>query len=398
MYLILRGDESMLKKFPIIYRLFYLQLLINTILTVAYSFSADHVLFRYLTFFNILGLFILPDRTSKFMTANRIIQLFAQAMLIPYGISFFIQMTNSFINWNNPILIWLLIGYSLIMFVPYTYVLIVPFKNIVGRVILLIFSFVYTASSGLDFLVDSTKVASNPTIQVMSDSIFDGALIIMIMILIIMYEWGYGFPKYRLNKNAKLWIISLIVIFSTWFAMWNAFAGGNNLIASIYTFDFSNLKFSPTNILGGIEAGIAEEFIFRFGILTILLSSFYNRRNKYFYAAFISSLLFGLLHGMNALAGQSFANTIIQIIFAFSFGMYLAGIYLYTDLFYLSVFFHALIDTLVFLTTSAQVMTGKVTLDSIIVSVAESIVFLILGLLLIQETSQRKSKFELHFN
>lgn len=385
----------MKNKFSVQHKLFYTQMILNSIVIFAFSLYHNQAQIKFLVLFNILGLLISKkSRLSIFERLNQIIQIFAQAVLIPSSISYLIILTSKLFSWNNPFLIGIIILYSLIMFIPYTHLLIVPIKTITMRIIVLILMFVYTASSALDEMVASTSLSANWLIQALSNSIFDGAIITLIIILITMRSWNFDFPKYRFNVQAKKLVTVVLILFTTWFAFWNAFPGGNNFLSSLFVFSFSNIHPTLTNILSGLEAGIAEEFLFRYAILTLLLRSLYNSRNKFIYAALISSFLFGLLHGMNTLSGQSIANTALQILFAFSFGLYLAGIYLYTDQFYLTVFFHALIDSLVFLTSSNQIMTGKVTTGVIVGTVFESMIFIILGLLLTLSVNQRKQNFD----
>ncbi|AKP67042.1 CPBP family intramembrane glutamic endopeptidase [Companilactobacillus ginsenosidimutans] len=387
----------MKRQTPLFYRLYYTQLIFNSIVIILYAVEPKNTAYYFLIIFNILGLFIVPrNHNTLWQNSNRVIQIITQASLIPLSFSFIIRMTNGVSDWNNPIMLFLLIVYSFLMYIPYTFVLLTPVKSKVMQIIVAIFSFVYTASSALDLIVESTTISGNDFISTMIDSIFIGAIIFSIMIFIMMYKWGYGFPKSQFNKNANCWVTLSISIFTLWFAMWNAFSGNRNIIQSFFHFNFNNIRITPLNIFGGLEAGIAEELVFRFAVLTIVLNIFYNSRNKFYFATLISSLLFGLLHGMNALAGQSLGNTLIQMIFAFSFGLYLAGIYVYTDMFYLVVIFHALIDTLVFLTTSTQLMSGKVSPVDFLFSLVESAVFIIIGLYLIHQTSIRQTKMKFH--
>lgn len=382
----------MLKKFSVQQKLFYAQLIVNSIIVLLFSFTNGNSLYKLLLVFNILGLFVTQSNLqSTLAKINWAIQIIAQAMLIPFSVSYLIILTKSIINWQSPIGLTVVIAYSVVMYIPYTYMLIVPVKTALMRIVLLIFSFFFTASSALDLMVDGTGLESVSIIKTLSNTIFDGAIIMMFIVLVAMYAWGYGFPKYRPSKNMNYCVFAAICLFTIWFALWNAFASGNTMLASLVTFSIKNLHFTANNILGGLEAGIAEEFIFRFGILTILMKAFYNSRNRFIYSAVISSILFGLMHGMNIFAGQDLGNTITQVIFAFAFGLYLAAIYLYTNAFYLTVFFHALIDVLVFLSSSNQLMTGKINLDSIIVTIAESTVFIIIAILLLVD-SQKKQK------
>jgi CAAX amino terminal protease family. len=131
--------------------------------------------------------------------------------------------------------------------------------------------------------------------------------------------------------------------------------------------------------------------LFRYAFLTILLEAFRRTKYKIFYAAVISSFCFGLLHLGNVTAGQSLANTINQMIFAFGMGLLMCGIYLYTDLFYLLVIFHTLLDTLVF-SVSGELMSGKVTLADSIFTTVETLVFVIVAILLLVAVYNRRNR------
>lgn len=61
-----------------------------------------------------------------------------------------------------------------------------------------------------------------------------------------------------------------------------------------------------------------EEMVFRGFILNLLLTKSYKM------AVLLSSFLFAFTHSLNMLSGQSVANTIFQILFAFVIGMVLA--------------------------------------------------------------------------
>lgn len=206
-----------------------------------------------------------------------------------------------------------------------------------------------------------------------------------------MYCWGYGLPKMRLSRNANFKVLIILGIIGLWFIMWNAFGGGNNLLTSLFTFNFSGISFKPQYILSGFEAGIAEELLFRYAFLTILLAAFKNDNYRIFYAAIISSICFGIMHLGNITAGQSLANTLNQAIFAFGMGLLMCGIYLYTDLFYLPVIFHILLDTLVF-SASGEMMSGKVTIADNIFTIIETLLFVAVAVALLISIYNRRNR------
>ncbi|GEO57869.1 hypothetical protein LBO01_09980 [Companilactobacillus paralimentarius] len=160
------------------------------------------------------------------------------------------------------------------------------------------------------------------------------------------------------------------------------------MVSSLYTFNFKGANFNIRYLLSGLEAGIAEELLFRYVFLSVLLAAFKNFRFKIFYAAILSSLCFGIIHLSNVSAGQSLANTIDQVIFASGMGLLMCGIYLYTNLFYLPVIFHTLLDTLAF-TTSGEMMSGKVTSVDALFTIVETIIFAFIAVSLLISVYRR---------
>ncbi|WP_125706985.1 CPBP family intramembrane glutamic endopeptidase [Companilactobacillus zhongbaensis] len=384
----------MLKTNSVQHRLFYTQLVLNSTIILFFAIFKSFTAFELIIVVNFLGLLIhdKPDG-SKFDKVNRLLQLLVQPFLIPLAVNQLIILTQESIDWQNPALLAIVLLYASIMYIPYTYVVIAPLKNIIARIAIIIYSFLFPASTSLDQITGSTIINSNKLIRLLSDTMFSAAIIIVVMLLVMMIQWQQHLPRVKKLPSSNWWIIIAIIIFTVWFAMWNAFSNGDSLIA----FNFSHLKITWSSTLGGLEAGIAEEFIFRYAILTLLLNYLYNRRNRTYYAAIISSLLFAALHGSNALAGQDLGNTTIQIIFAFALGFYFAAIYIYTNNFYLVVFFHSLLDILVFYTTDTQLMTGKVTTADIFGTVIESTVFVIIAVLILAKHQDEQTKRNLHF-
>lgn len=383
----------MLKTNSVQHRLFYTQLLLNSTIILLFAIFKGFTAFELIIVVNFLGLLIhdQPDK-GKFDTINRLIQLLVQPFTMTLAFNQLIILTSGFIDWNNFALIAFLLLYLFVMFIPYTYCLISPIKNIIGRIIIIMYSFIVTATYSLDAITGSTVIYKNHLIRLLSDSMFSGAILIVILLIIAMKSWNQEMPHFKKQSTSNWWIIIAIVIFTTWFALWNAFPGSNLLMLH-----FTPMKITWSSTLGGLEAGIAEEFIFRYAILTLVLNHLYNRRNKTYYAVIISSLLFAALHGSNILAGQDLGNTTIQIIFAFALGFYFAATYIYTNNFYLVVYFHALLDILVFYTTSSELMTGKVTTEDLLGTVIQSTVFIILGILLLVKHSEETPKDQIFF-
>jgi len=85
-----------------------------------------------------------------------------------------------------------------------------------------------------------------------------------------------------------------------------------------------------------------EEMVFRGFMLNLLLSKSYK------VAVLLSSFLFAFTHSLNMLSGQSVANTIFQILFAFVIGLVLALLIVNGQSIGVTIVFHGLNNFLQF--------------------------------------------------
>lgn len=371
--------------------IFNIQIFINAFIILGFGIQQKEIGYFILAIFNLLGLLIYDSSNrKKLVKFNRFIQIIIQAFIIPLAVSYLIRST--IYNWNSG-LIYIILIYGIVMYIPYSIALIGEIKTSIMRLLVTPLLFIFNGLSSFDIMTMNTNVANNQLVKVLSNSSLLGALTFSTIILTAMLAWKYDLPKISpLTKNN--WKPSvLIFIFSTWFIVWNAFSNGSNWLNLFTSYNFS-ANFTLENVLGGLEAGIAEELTFRFACLTILISIFKRNTFKNYYAVFFSSLMFGLIHLPNVSSGQSLGNTLIQIIFAFALGTFLSALYLYTNNFLLPVIFHSLMDILVFASSNSQIMTGKVTSGDYLFTIIESLIFISIALLLLRKTH---SKNELHF-
>lgn len=366
------------------------QVILNALIFFWYSALTKNLYLFVPIFLNLLALYLKPSPDKIIDRMNYIFQLFFQAVTIAESYHYLINVSMRLYNWNLPSSIALMVVSMLVMYIPYVRVFFGAIENKLLQLLISIYCFAIISMSTLSIVTYGTILYFNPFISLITNSSFLGGITFMILIIVLMTRWGYGFPKMRLSNNVNWLVLSLVLLFSLWFVLWNAFGSGN-ILTSFFHFNFSGVNLKPQYILSGLEAGIAEELLFRYAFLTILLVAFKNSPYQIFWAAIISSLCFGLLHLGNLSAGQNLASTIEQVVFAFGMGLLMCGIYLYTDLFYLPVIIHFLLDTLVF-SVSGELMSGKVTTADNILTIIETLVFIIIALLLLKSVYNRRNK------
>ncbi|AYE37556.1 CPBP family intramembrane metalloprotease [Companilactobacillus zhachilii] len=370
--------------------LFKVQVILNALIIFSYSAVTKNLYLFGPIILNLLALYLKPNPDKILDRMNFIFQLFFQVFIIAESYYYLINVTMHLYNWNLPTSIGLWLVSMLVMYLPYMIVFYGRIRNKLLQLLTVFFTFEVIAMGASSIVTYGTILYFNPFIGLLTNSSFLGALIFLILTLTIMHHWNYEYPKMRLSQAASFKVMVPLLVISIWFIMWNAFGGGNTLLKSFFTFNFSGISFKPQFVLSGLEAGLAEELLFRYAFLTILLKAFQNNRYQIFYAAGISSLCFGLIHLGNISAGQSLGNTINQAIFAFGMGLLMCGVYLYTDLFYVPVIFHTLLDTLVF-SVSGELMSGKVTIIDSLLTALETGLFVIVAILLLVAVYNRRN-------
>ncbi len=182
----------------------------------------------------------------------------------------------------------------------------------------------------------------------------------------------------KLDSVAKdLWIINFRMGLFPLLALFICFAGDIylffkyvNLIASQGFLNENKLVFSgPFSLFLAlfvyIAVGFSEELCFR-GILLKFWSSHYtDNNNGRIKAAFITSMLFGLIHLVNLSNGLNAANviyTLTQILFATMYGMFFSAILYKTNSIWLCGLIHGMIN---FIGNISDIFIPKHVLDSV---------------------------------
>jgi uncharacterized protein len=99
----------------------------------------------------------------------------------------------------------------------------------------------------------------------------------------------------------------------------------------------------PAALLLALSAGICEEVLFRLIPLSVMMHAD-GGKEKIFTGCAVSSLIFGVFHGLNLIAGADPVNTLFQILYASGLGLIFAGIYVRTENLWLPIILHTILD------------------------------------------------------
>ena len=261
----------------------------------------------------------------------------------------FIKILN---NKNAIFLLIILTLYELIMLLPMAELAWGKIKNPIGQIItLLLFASLIVS------LPEILTMDSHSWLQVLNTTGITGSICFVISSIVVMKSWHYQNPSLRISPRAKYSVLAVIFIFIIADCLINAFNDADNLGQLLTRWDFHiTTKHVTQYICQGIEAGVAEEWLMRFCVLSILLKIFKNSKNQVLWAVLLDGLLFGSIHLTNALM-QPLSATILQMINAFAAGIVFAAVYLYTGSFLVNLGYHAVYDILAFLATGSTVMT-----------------------------------------
>lgn len=157
---------------------------------------------------------------------------------------------------------------------------------------------------------------------------------VLVLILVLIFRNSYIFKEKREKIGKSLYFGLPIIIISV-----------VNLIAGIIN---TNQSFTIPVVLNlatyCILIGIAEEFLCRGWLLNEFLERFSDSKKHILLSIFLSSLVFGMMHITNILAGQTVLDTVMQILNATFMGMVFAFIYYKTKNIWSVVLIHAFWD------------------------------------------------------
>jgi hypothetical protein len=219
---------------------------------------------------------------------------------------------------------------------------------------LVIFSVGFLAS-GVDY--DEVADTTNNIVKAVVLPVGIGAL----ALLVVTYLLGWWRPVFRDEDRAPRWTLLIPAFFAA------------AILVGLATADWSDKDASLVAwlLVGTLFVGIAEETLTR-GLLLVGFRAGMGEVGAWFW----TSVLFGVLHALNIVFGQSVGDTMRQIVFAFVFGSVLYACRRATGLLVVPIVLHGLWDFTTFLasgsdatTSSAAGLQGIVVYGAVIVTI-----------------------------
>lgn len=301
----------------------------------------------------ILGVYLageylsLPETIRK---VNTIVQILFQPFAFSYTAGTLLTLVTPF-KFAPLVAFCILIWYA-VSFLLYVQQFIAPITNNWLRLFWLIYFFqIAIAPSAYFGIIAST----NPWFGAFFSTGLIGAVAYTISLIRAMRAWHFGDPISLIKSHSKgnVLVDSVFAILVVLFIY-------SNLMNTTSWGKLSFLRFWRL-LLGAMEAGIGEEVLCRFGILTLLLSFAKKLRLRIPIAIICSSLLFGLFHFLN-LTEQSLPLTIYQFCFTAVSGIFFSLLFLYSGHLELVVFIHFVMDLLSYSATGNSSLSGNITL------------------------------------
>ncbi|MFT9040359.1 CPBP family intramembrane glutamic endopeptidase [Schleiferilactobacillus harbinensis] len=325
-----------------------------------------------------------------FFAFNVIIQFAAYPILVGYAANMFLVRTAIKQPLVASLTISAVLAIALVAHIPYAMALFAPLRNGWDRGIASIYGFTWIVAGPM-FITDKLdkNIYSHIWRDLLNTGVY-GALVFVLVGAIAMYQWGYRGPSWRLNPLAKPWVLAILAGFCVLFLGWNTFSNLDSLRSLfIWQIQFKAVTFYW--FAQGLEPGIAEEWLYRYIVLALMLNGLRRSRWQIPGAVFFSGLLFGLWHSTNVTAGQSILATANQVQFAMIAGWFLAVLYLYSGSFIVPMTFHALIDILGMMASGSS-LSGTPTLNEYIWGTVMELIYVALTIWLL--TGKRRTAMQ----
>lgn len=250
--------------------------------------------------------------------------------------------------------------YYMVMFAPFASVIGTAIEWTVPRVVCLLYWSVAVIQT-IPLVYPESLTGSRFLMQGLHAGLF-GSVSFFILVTTLMRGWHLSWPglKPHWHSDISVWVIIFLVAFDLVFTFWNAFNNPSKWWGLLTQYNFSGIRVDRLLTMQAAAAGIAEETLFRFGILGVLLAGLRHSDHRVPASILISATLFGLIHFTNVSA-QQWDTTTIQVLGAFGTGLFFSCVYLYTGQLWMTMLMHFLVDWTAFMTLGVPLMVGHAT-------------------------------------
>lgn len=219
---------------------------------------------------------------------------------------------------------------------------------IVGLAIFAIYALIFAigfVASGVDY--DNVADTTSNVIKAIVIPVGVGAA----FLLLTTYVLGWWGPVFRDEHRAPRWTLLIPAFVAV------------AILAGLMTADWGAHDSSLVVwlLVGTLAVGVAEEVLTR-GLLLVGFRGGMSEVGAWFW----TSLMFGVLHGLNIVFGQAVGLTLRQIVFAFVFGSVFYACRRATGLLVVPIVLHGLWDFTTFLSSGSTTTTAQASLQGFI--------------------------------
>jgi membrane protease YdiL (CAAX protease family) len=249
---------------------------------------------------------------------------------------------------------------------------------VIFSIIILIFSTILTEIRLEPFLTNFINMQNATYVTItIEQGLCSIALVALLYGLGLMKCAGFTKPK----EWKQLWLAWPILVF--------IILNGLPLFDGTIVIDTSKPELIILYILLNLSVGFVEEILCRGTILTVMMQKWGSTKKEIYFSVIVSSLLFGLLHITNFIAGRStLLITVTQITYALFFGVFFSACLLRNNSIWPVIITHAVFD--MFGSLNEIALGGnfgeiqETTLEGALISIAITLPLFIYGLFILR--------------
>ena len=279
---------------------------------------------------------------------------------LPQCLALLTKLLNYYHLINGTFWMFLVTFYAFFMYIPMAKLALSRVNNNCGRIFLFLFivysQIMWTASSIAGHL------RYNKVLRQINNAGLSGIPILIIITALIMSSWKIQKPHFTFSRNDSILFSTLITLLLVGRLLLLAIP---QLVKGVNIAGTLNSYFNQINlgIIGrAVEAGIAEEWLCRFVVISLLAQIFYNNKYRIYLIVLFDGILFGFWHILNL--RRDLKNTLPvlkQVIEMTGWAFVVAAVYLYTHSLLLTMTYHSLYDLIVFLLYGSITKNGNTT-------------------------------------